>query len=89
MSRGEEAQKSRQTIIAVSGLNYGTQFDNTVSVRSDWLGSLLGRCTRKSCGPPMSPCIRNCIERFVLSPGLSTIEPMVGVGGQHPSLISM
>jgi hypothetical protein len=31
----------------------------------------------------------NCIERVVLSPGWRTIEPMVGVGGQHPSTTSI
>jgi hypothetical protein len=27
----------------------------------------------------------NCIESVVLSPGWRVIEPMTGVGGQHPS----
>ncbi len=67
---------------------YGAQFDNTVSVLSGWLGSLLGRCTRKSCMPSMPSCIMKLIEIVVLLPGLRTIAPMVGVGGQHPSTTS-
>ena len=67
---------------------YGIQFDNTVNVWSGWAGSLVGRCTRKSCWPPMSPCIMNCIESVVRFPGLRVIEPMTGSGGQHPSTTS-
>ena len=44
---------------------YSTQFDRTCSVLSGCLGSLVGRCTRKSCFPPISPCIINDIERVV------------------------
>jgi len=67
---------------------YGTQLDNTVKVLSSQVESLLGKCTRKSCLPPMSPCIMNSMESRVDSPGLRTIAPMVGIGGQHPSLTS-
>jgi anti-anti-sigma regulatory factor len=67
---------------------YGTQLERTTSSRSAAFGSLVGRCTRKSCGPPISPCIMNSRESVVLSPGWRTIEPMVGVGGQHPSFTS-
>ena len=69
--------------------DYSIQLDSTVSPRSGWSGSLVMTCTRKLCRPPMSPCIMNCIETRVLSPGWRTIEPMVGMGGQHPSTTSM
>jgi hypothetical protein len=67
----------------------GIQFDNTVRVRSGCIGSLVGRRTRKLWKPPIAPCIMNCIERLVLSPGWRAIEPMVGVGGQQPSTTSI
>ncbi len=69
--------------------HYGTQSESTVSVISFWLGSLFGTWTLKSCLPPISPCIINCIEIVVLSPGAKAIEPMAGVGGQHPSFTSI
>ena len=71
--------------VDVETCGYCTQFDRTVKVLSGCLGSLVGKCTLKLCLPPMSPCIRNCIDNVVVWPGLRTIAPMVGVGGQHPS----
>ena len=67
---------------------YGPQFDKTVKVLSPQTESLLGRCTSKSCIPSIPACIMNCMDSVVVAPGLSTIEPMVGVGGQHPSKTS-
>ncbi len=72
-----------------SSSTYCTQFDSTSTVFSDCLGSFVMRYTRKSCLPPISPCIMNCMEIVVFSPGLRTIDPMAGVGGQHPSMTSM
>lgn len=37
----------------------------------------------------MPVCIVNATLTAVDSPGARTIEPMVGVGGQHPSFNSM
>jgi len=40
----------------------------------------------KTCMPSMPACIMKTEELIlVLSPGLTTIEPMVNEGGQHPS----
>jgi len=65
------------------------QFDNTCSVLSACFGSFVGKWTRKSCKPPISPCIMNDNATVVFWPGLITIEPMVGTGGQHPAATSM
>jgi hypothetical protein len=66
--------------------NYWTQLERTVSDTSLFTGSLLRRSSLKLCRPPISPCIINWIDRVVDSPGLSVIELMTGVGGQHPSM---
>lgn len=69
---------------------YGIQFDITFTTRSGLFGSLVMRWTAKLCGPSMPSCIMKTLDSMiVLSPGLSTIEPMVNCGGQHPSTISM
>jgi hypothetical protein len=70
-------------------LLYSTQSERTASERSPQLGSLLGMYTRKSCGPPIPSCIVKDICSVVLSPGFSAIEPMAGLGGQHPSNTSI
>jgi hypothetical protein len=70
-------------------LLYSTQSDSTARVRLPQLGSLLGMYTRKSCGPPIPSCIVKDICRVVLSPGFRAIEPMAGLGGQHPSSTSI
>lgn len=73
----------------MNALNYSIQLDITARDLSPQLGSLLGKNTRKSCGPPIPDGILNSMKRVALSPGLITIELMVGVGGQQPSLTSI
>lgn len=69
--------------------SYSIQLEITARDLSPHSGSLFGINTRKSCGPPIPAGILNSMKRVALSPGLSTIELMVGVGGQHPSLTSI
>ena len=56
---------------------YGIQLESTCTTRSGFTGSLVFKCTVKSCGPSMPECIMNTLElTVVLSPGLIAIEPM-------------
>jgi len=59
-------------------LHYGIQFDNTFTTISGLSGSFVFKCTPKLCGPSMPSCIMKTPDSTnVLSPDLSTIEPMV------------
>lgn len=57
--------------------------------RSGCAASFVTRWSRKSCRPPIPAGIEKETATVVDSPGPMAIEPMAGVGGQHPSLTSM
>lgn len=67
---------------------YCTQFDRITISRLGIVGSFEFKCNRKSWNPSIPACMVKATVTVVDSPGLRTIEPMVGVGGQHPSFSS-
>lgn len=68
---------------------YSIQLERMVTTLSGSVVSLVTRWRLKLCMPPISPCMKNSKEMVVLSPGLRAIEPMAGLGGQHPSKTSI
>src|SRR5512134_2554076 len=69
---------------SITDLNHHCQFERICTVLSEWPVAFVGRCSRKSCSPPIPSCIIIGKTTVVCSPGFSVRWPTFGCDGQQP-----